>query len=1096
MSFSEPGIKLNPDFKFAPVQLTAGKLYRVRYEITSGGPITLHGTLYTLETSWDDALPLSVDQYDGLGGIYAPLNLELYEPDTPEKRDAMIQVLDQSDYIVISSNRAYDAMPRLPLRYPLTLKYYQALFDCNCNGDAMEKRAYGLEPPFKSPLGFDLVATFESPPSLGPLSVSDQSADESFTVYEHPKVFIFKKSNDFSIEAVKTLLNSVDLDQIVFQSPMGYTQAPSAMQLPADRLAAQLKGGTWAEMFNRAALLNVNELLAGITWYLLLLLLGWMVFPVVYTVLPGLPDRGYPLVRTAGLIIVGWLAWFLGSFKLLPFTRLTIVLCTGLALVISAVFAFRRRQELAEYIRSNWKYILGIELMFLVLFLFSLYVRLGNPDLWHPWHGGEKPMDFAFFNAVLKAVYFPPENPWFSGHYINYYYYGYVLASILTKLLGILPSIAYNLILPSWFAMIGSGVFCVAFNLVAGFRRKSLESKFGPANEELINPTDPAVTSRLGKWLPYLAGVISIIAVLILGNLYMVREFWIYLPELTSSGGQVNGPIERAGAVIGGAVQVLSGSTDLPGENSRWYFDASRPILHDGPDTPIAEFPYFTFLYGDPHAHLLTMPTYALALGWMLSLLLYPFARMKWPERIVSLIFAGLVFGSFLPSHTWDFPTFIGLGALVILWNVWQSRSGSIQHTIQVIIGYELAFLGSAVVLYWPFRTWFHTEYASLELWTGARTPLVDYLFVFGLPLFVIISLLIRDLSSDLKALYTRWVASPRPRKFNWRRIEPYIIFLIGAGILSALWIYNYHVVAFGLPLLAGMAYLVFFKRGLSFLQRIIWIMFAVGLSLTMLVEVVVLKGDVGRSNMVFRFYDQAWFLFGLAIGIALFDLISGMSRWPGWLRFTWSCMLGLLVLSAASYPLIATGKRMSDRWPDILNPPHSLDGAKFMLGEADDPSGQNPAIYNDENRKINLALDYAGIQFMQDHISGSPVIVEGHTEEYRWGSRYAIYTGLPSVIGWSWHTRQQNTLLDGSIIDNRINELNDFYNTTDIEAARKFLNRYKVQYIIVSDLERDYYSAEGIAKFQEMVNQGLLQVVFGDNTPNTATIYHVTEAN
>jgi uncharacterized membrane protein len=184
----------------------------------------------------------------------------------------------------------------------------------------------------------------------------------------------------------------------------------------------------------------------------------------------------------------------------------------------------------------------------------------------------------------------------------------------------------------------------------------------------------------------------------------------------------------------------------------------------------------------------------------------------------------------------------------------------------------------------------------------------------------------------------------------------------------------------------------------------------------------------------------------------------------------------------------------MSDRWPAILNPPHTLDGAKFMLGEADDPSGQSPAIYNDEDRRINLALDYAGIQFMQDHVSGSPVIVEGHTEEYRWGSRYAIYTGLPSVIGWSWHTRQQNTLLDGSIIDKRIDEVNDFYNNPDIQAAKKFLNRYKVQYIILSDLERTYYSAEGLAKFQEMVNQGLLQIVHGDNTPNTATIFEVLD--
>ena len=145
-----------------------------------------------------------------------------------------------------------------------------------------------------------------------------------------------------------------------------------------------------------------------------------------------------------------------------------------------------------------------------------------------------------------------------------------------------------------------------------------------------------------------------------------------------------------------------------------------------------------------------------------------------------------------------------------------------------------------------------------------------------------------------------------------------------------------------------------------------------------------------------------------------------------------------------------------------------------------------------DDTKKINISLDAAGIQYMQDNIFGSPVIVEGHTEEYRWGSRYSIYTGLPSVVGWSWHMRQQNSLLDGSIIDNRITEVNNFYNTQDIQSALEFLKRYQVQYIVVSDLERDYYAPEGIAKFQEMVHQGMLQIVFGDNTLRSATIFKV----
>ncbi len=1091
INFTQPGLHTAPTFEFPPVQLTGGKTYTIRYEIADGKPVILHGEPYTLETSWDDALPLSVDQYNALGAIYTPINLELYEPDTPQKRNSMVKILSASDYIVIASNRAYDAMPRLPLRYPMTLKYYQALFNCNCSGDALENRAYGLKPPFKSPLGFDLVATFESSPNFGPLSISDQSADESFTVYDHPKVFIFKKSKDFSTGYVKSLLDSVNLDQVIFQTPLTYTQAPTAMQLPPDRLAAQASGGTWISMFDRNASINTNEVFGGFAWYLVLLLLGWLVFPLVFTTFSRLPDRGYPLIRMAGLLLVAWLAWLLGSLKILPFTQLTLWVCLVLVMVLSAGLAFRQRKELLAYLRSNWKHILLIEAIFLVIFLLDLYIRVGNPDLWNPWLGGEKPMDFSFFNAVLKSVYFPPENPWFSGHYINYYYFGYVIAAIPTKILGIIPSIAYNLILPSWFAMTGIGIFCIAFNLVAGLRNQPEERKIELAEEKLLSPASEVKLTSFHKGRPYLAGFIALMAVLLVGNLYMVREFWNYLPEVTVPGGNITSPIERAGAVIGGAVQIITGQAKLPGDNGRWYFDASRPILHDGPDTPIAEFPYFTFLYGDLHPHLLSMPFYGLALGWIVCLWLYPLSKMKWAGRISTLLWGGLCLGCFQASHTWDYPTFLGLGAIVLLWGIWRNRTGSIRHFIQVAVGYEILWFGIVSVLYWPFAEWFHTAYFSVDFWTGARTPFVDYIFVFGFALFVIASLLIKDLFPGLKMAYQRWF-SQRNRGYHRHYLRTSILLLAVATILIWLWIWNYQVLAIGLPLLVVILYAAFVKPGSPILRRITWILFAIGLSLTFLVEVFVLKDDVGRSNTVFYFYNQAWFFFGIAISLGLVDLFSGLPGWPRRISTAWLIILALIVLSAASYPLIATPKKIADRWPDIQNPPHTLDGAKYMLGDASDPTGQTPAIYNDNNKKINITMDYAAIQYMQDNIFGSPVIVEGHTEEYRWGSRYSIYTGLPSVIGWSWHMRQQNSLLDGSFIDDRITDVDNFYNTQDVQSALEFLQRYQVQYIVVSDLERAYYAPEGIAKFQDMVNQGMLQIVFGDGTPKAATIFKV----
>jgi uncharacterized membrane protein len=274
--------------------------------------------------------------------------------------------------------------------------------------------------------------------------------------------------------------------------------------------------------------------------------------------------------------------------------------------------------------------------------------------------------------------------------------------------------------------------------------------------------------------------------------------------------------------------------------------------------------------------------------------------------------------------------------------------------------------------------------------------------------------------------------------------------------------------------------------------QRVIWFLFGAGLAISLFVEVIVLKGDVGRSNTVFRFYNEVWFIFGIAVSAALVELWVKSKSWPNWLKISWCIVLGILLLSAASYAMVATPAKLADRWPEIPNPPITLDGAAFMLGDTSDPNVSLPAFYNDDNRKINLSHDYAGIQYMQEHITGSPVIVEGHTEEYRWGSRYSVYTGLPSVIGWSWHVRQHNSLLDGAVIDKRISDVADFYNTRDINLAAQFLKKYHVQYIIVSDLERFYYDADGLKKFQDMVSRGLIKISFGDNSANTATIFEV----
>ena len=138
---------------------------------------------------------------------------------------------------------------------------------------------------------------------------------------------------------------------------------------------------------------------------------------------------------------------------------------------------------------------------------------------------------------------------------------------------------------------------------------------------------------------------------------------------------------------------------------------------------------------------------------------------------------------------------------------------------------------------------------------------------------------------------------------------------------------------------------------------------------------------------------------------------------------------------------------------------PHAMDGMAYMQF----------AEYADNGQPFALEQDYHAIRWMQTNVQGSPVIVEANTPEYRWGSRFTIYTGLPGVVGWNWHQRQQRALTPGNWVTDRVDQVGQFYQTTDPAEARKFLERYNVRYIIVGLLERVYFSGPGLDKFPDL---------------------------
>jgi len=275
------------------------------------------------------------------------------------------------------------------------------------------------------------------------------------------------------------------------------------------------------------------------------------------------------------------------------------------------------------------------------------------------------------------------------------------------------------------------------------------------------------------------------------------------------------------------------------------------------------------------------------------------------------------------------------------------------------------------------------------------------------------------------------------------------------------------HVIWFVLPLAVWTGVLLL-RPGISDARRFVLFLLGTGLVLTLMVEIVVVSGDIGRMNTVFKFYLHVWALFAVSAAAAITWMWQSRSRWNfGW-RIIWQVGLVFFVTCMALYPLTATLAKVRDRMASEA--PHTLDGMTYM---------QYATLF-DLDTELDLNQDYNAIRWLQDNISGSPVIVEGHLTEYRWGTRFTIYTGLPGVVGWNWHQRQQRTLLPDNWVWDRVNAIEEFYQTTDLEIATQFLDQYEVSYIILGQLERAKYVGDGLVKFEEQ-NGSLWNKIYRD---------------
>ena len=1104
--------------------VTATAFYAVAFERVYAGPHPAvqasrwinenipNGATILSDTDWDEGIR-------DLHG-YRVQRISIYHrPDDVEKMGTIATQLAGGHYLVFYSNRTYGSVARLPERYPLSSGYYRLLFS--------GQLGYTPEQVFTSYprlMGVTFVddtftrAGIPKPESLkafepGSIALHLGYADENVINYDHPKVLLFRNEGRLSQAQL--------LDTLTTNLPEGGSQL--GLMLGAEEKAVQRQGGTWSDIIKRDSWTNEVPVLA---WLLLVELIYLTALPLSTFLFRPLPDRGIVLARVLGILGVSYVAWLLASLGCMGFSRASVLVGILVVALLSSIVLATRWREFKEFVSKNWRLLAIGEAIFLAAFLAFVAIRMANPDLWHSFRGGEKPMDFAYLNAVLRSTSMPPYDPWFAGGYLNYYYWGQFIVATLIKATGIVPSVAYNLAIPLLFALTVTGVYSLVYNIAAGVRRLSPTSGLSLASSSSaeIDFASDQPYSRLETgggysppyrqwrwwvhgvpWGPVIAGLLAGLFVAVIGNLdgivQVVKGGWN-----SAIDGQAFPSLDYL-SDFWRSSRMLPLIPEIAPSALTFWLDLSNPgvdrILENCPPNGpldcghhITEFPFFSFLFADLHAHMIVIPFTMLAVGLGFSLMvgLSRNAGNWWLVSATATL--ALAVGSLWAINSWDYPTYLILAVILIATGAYLSPvkpRGKLG--IFLVLAPGLGLLSYLAFL--PFHANYHPFPVGLDAGKW-QTPLHNYLGIHGLFLFLIATFLLYQSRDRLKALLTAlvhpsvttvgpsafWAAHAATlrgiRVASWTTIVSAlgalpIIYLAAAGYWtgSLLTVILLFTIWTAKEVLSN-------RDGSASYAILPMAMIALALCIGIGVEFVRVTGDIGRMNTLFKYYLDAWVLFAMASAYILWYLASkGALRHRGVsiARGGWLAILMLLLVSSFIYPVLGTKHRLADRF-STQNV--TLDGADFM----------KTAVHGDwvGQKHIELRWDYDAIRWLQDNVKGSPVVLEAHTEQYQWGARIANYTGLPTVIGWRWHQTQQRMKYTDAVIS-RTFSVREMYSTTDTTRALELLRWYEVEYVVVGLLERAYYPAEGLQKFDSMTQEGLAKIAYRNEG---TTIYQV----
>ena len=767
-------------------------------------------------------------------------------------------------------------------------------------------------------------------------------------------------------------------------------------------------------------------------WLLAVEAIGLAAFPLCFYLLPRLRDRGYAVSKPLGILVIAYVSWLLSVLHLVPSVQLTLLVLLAAMGGVSGWYGFRHRSEIRDFLVRERTVLLATEAVFLAVFIIWVVYRAYDPFI----DTTEQPMDFAFLNASVRSTLGAPEDPWLRGESISYYYFGYWMMGALSKLTAVPTFISYNLSLALIPALAASGIFGLVVNMVR------------------------ADSTRLRHALA--AGVAAGVLLVGVANLEGVLEFM----RANSMGSDGFWDWIR--------IDGLDGPAATPSESWRpqewlWWWRATRVIgSFQGDqvvDYTIQEFPFFSFILGDLHPHVMSLPFVVLLLTicWnylRTPLFAWPLARQRigeWRAPLATVAVTGLALGGLAFTNMWDLPVFsalvVGVAALKA-----SSARGGLWRLIRGAAPFSAAVIVLAVVLILPYLLSFTSQVplgAPIAAVESNTTRLPHMLIVWGLYLvavspFVLLAFWRTTVEEDwglvvgisffvVIAPFLVWAfmhlngggegGEVVARFFH---VLPFML-LISVAVYSALWLARREESATGLMFALALA--------------------AMGLILIMGPELLHVDDSFGgateRMNTVFKLYYQGWVLLAAASGYAIYYWRSLRERVSGAalaLTRIWAAVFVVLLIGALYYPLAAAATKGAPFGGDA-----SLDGLIHLTRFGD-------------------GAEYRAIEFIRADTGPDSAVLEAVGGDYTTFGRVSSSTGVPTVLGWPGHEAQWR----GSHLPmaGRPEDVASIYETSDIDEAKNLLAKYRVDYVYVGKRESEKYGEkDGLGKFSDFMD-------------------------